>query len=95
VALAYALDEWLRVTELEESTRKTYVGYIERTIKPALGHLQVKKIDARTLESFYTELRRCRICCDGKPFIEKHESDESDYDCKTAKCKAHEFGAMG
>lgn len=27
------IDEWLRVAEHEDSTRDTYVGYIERTIK--------------------------------------------------------------
>ena len=37
VTLGYVLDEWLRTVELEDSTRETYVGYIERTIRPMLG----------------------------------------------------------
>ncbi|SDZ32551.1 Phage integrase, N-terminal SAM-like domain [Amycolatopsis xylanica] len=89
VTLSYALDEWLRVSELEESTRNSYEGYIARTIVPALGHRPVKKIDARMLESLYTELRRCRVRCDGKPFIEKHKSAVEDHDCKAVGCKAH------
>ena len=67
VTFAYAIDEWLRTSEIEASTRKTYVGYIANHIKPALGAIPVKKLDVRTLESFYTELRRCRTRCDGQP----------------------------
>jgi hypothetical protein len=89
VTLSYALDEWMRVSELEESTSNTYAGYITRTIVPALGHVPIKKIDARTLESFYTELRRCRVRCAGKPFIEKHKSNDEGHDCAVAECKPH------
>ncbi|GAA5154244.1 site-specific integrase [Pseudonocardia eucalypti] len=88
VPLSRALDEWLRTSEIEDSTRKTYEGYITRTIKPALGMVAVKKLDARALESLYTELRRCRVRCDGKPFIEKHSTD-ADHDCVKAKCQPH------
>jgi hypothetical protein len=28
-----ALDEWLQTVEIEETTRRTYGGYIERVIK--------------------------------------------------------------
>ncbi|WP_246108037.1 site-specific integrase [Saccharothrix saharensis] len=88
VSLSYALHEWMRTSEIEDSTRKTYVGYIERTIKPAVGGLPVKKITPRILESFYTELRRCRVRCDGKPYVEKHVTDEP-HDCVEKKCKPH------
>jgi integrase len=88
VTLGYAIDEWMRTSELEDSTRKTYDGYIERTIRPVLGSFAAKKMDARTLESFYTELRRCRTRCDGKPFIEKHKAD-GERDCVAEKCKPH------
>ncbi|QFU91584.1 site-specific integrase [Amycolatopsis sp. YIM 10] len=94
VTLSYALDEWMRLTEMEDSTRKTYEGYIKRTIKPALGEQPAKKVNARTLESFYNELRRCRARCDGKPFIEKHKSDELDHDCQAAECRAHKCRPM-
>jgi integrase len=39
------------------------------------------------LETFYAELRRCRIRCDGRPFIEHKAAGE--HDCKAAKCKLH------
>lgn len=64
---------------------ETYDGYVDRTIKPALGDAAINKITARMLESLYADLRRCRGRCDGKPFIEHKK--EGDRDCGTAKCK--------
>src|SRR5689334_19742481 len=32
IPLRQVLDEWLRTTEIEDTTRRTYAGYIERTI---------------------------------------------------------------
>lgn len=88
VSMAYAIDEWLRTSEVEDSTRDGYVNYINRYIKPILGEQPVRKISVHTLESFYTELRRCRLRCDGKPFIEKHKVD-GEHDCVEQKCKLH------
>jgi len=87
ISLGQVIDEWLRVAEHEESTRETYLGYIERTIKPALGSTSIAKLSVRHLENLYAGLRRCRIRCDRKPFIE-HKAD-SDHDCRAAKCKPH------
>ncbi|HEY3611862.1 MAG TPA: site-specific integrase, partial [Pseudonocardiaceae bacterium] len=87
--LAYAIDEWMRASEIEDSTRAGYVNYIERYIKPALGKQPANKVDARMLETFYNELRRCRIKCNGKPYIEKHAKDD-EHDCVAEECKAHE-----
>lgn len=67
VKLEYAIHEWMRTSEHEDSTREGYRGYITRTILPALGDVPITKITARMLESFYTELRRCRVRCDGRP----------------------------
>jgi integrase len=88
VSFSHALDEWLRTAELEASTRKTYVGYVNRTIRPALGKVPVRKLNARTLESLYAELRRCRARCDRKPYMEKHAADGA-HDCVTSDCKPH------
>ena len=33
---------------------------------PFLGHLKVGQVDADVLDSFYAELRRCRLHCTGK-----------------------------
>lgn len=94
VALSHALDEWMRTSELEDSTRGTYEGYIARTIRPALGDTAVNKITPRMLEKFYTELRRCRVRCDRKPYIEKHATT-GDHDCTAEGCKPHRCKPMG
>jgi integrase len=39
VSLAHVLTEWLGSVELEDTTRRTYVGYIDRTILPASGSI--------------------------------------------------------
>jgi integrase len=87
VKLEYAIAEWLRTSEHEDSTREGYRGYITRTIRPALGDVPVNKLTAWMLESFYAELRRCRVRCDGRPFVEHRAVGE--HDCKAAKCKLH------
>jgi Phage integrase, N-terminal SAM-like domain len=45
------------MADLAWSTRVTYKGYIERTILPTLGHLPLRRLDAATLDRFYSELR--------------------------------------
>jgi integrase len=87
VPFSHAIDEWLRTSEIEASTRMTYLGYITNHIKPVLGSVPVKKLDVRTLESFYTELRRRRIRCDGKPFTVHKSAD--DHDCGDMDCQRH------
>jgi integrase len=87
VKLGYAIAEWLRTSEHEDSTREGYRGYITRTIRPALGDVPITKITARMLETFYAELRRCRVRCDRRPFIEHKAVGE--HDCKSAKCTPH------
>lgn len=56
--LGYSLGEWTRNVELEDSIIRAYDGYIRRTIQPALGEEPAKKISARILERFYTELSK-------------------------------------
>jgi integrase len=87
VSLGHVIDEWLRVAEHEDSTRETYLGYIERTIKSALGSLSIAKLSVRHLETLYAELRRCRVRCDGKPSIE-HKA-HGEHDCVVATCRPH------
>jgi integrase len=65
-----AIAEWLKVHELEETTREGYEAYTRNYINPALGDEPVSKISARVLEQFYAELRRCRTRCDGHPAID-------------------------
>jgi integrase len=84
--LNYALDEWLATSEIEESTRDGYVGYMKRNIRPALGSLPLGRVKADTLERFYADLRRCRRRCGGPADIE-HVTDEP-HEC-TERCRPH------
>ncbi|HEV7647414.1 MAG TPA: site-specific integrase [Actinophytocola sp.] len=93
VKFDHCIDEWFSKSDLEDSTRNSYGGYIKRVIKPTLGHVAVNRLDANDLESLYAELRRCRTRCDGKPFIEKHRVD-GGHDCVMAKCEHHECDPM-
>ncbi len=53
------------------STRQTNEGVIRRTIKPALGHLEVRKVRGPILDQLYTRLKRCGdLGCTGRPFTE-------------------------
>src|SRR5262249_42497614 len=70
--LEYALAEFMRVSELELTTRDSYEGFIRRLIGPALGQVPVARVSAQHLETLYAELRRCRLRCDGQPFVEHH-----------------------
>ncbi|MGH4012886.1 MAG: hypothetical protein ACRDSL_02890 [Pseudonocardiaceae bacterium] len=47
------------VTGAINSTRETYLGYIERTIKPVLGSTSITKLSPCHLETLYAQLRRC------------------------------------
>jgi integrase len=87
VGLGFVLDEWLATVDLEESTRETYVGYVERTIRPRRGAVSIAKLTTRALETFYAELRRCRSLCDGRPSVVHRASGE--HDCAEARCAPH------
>lgn len=93
VRLGSAIEEWTRTSEHEDRTREGYRGHIVRTIPPVLGGVPFTKLFARMLESFYTELRRCPVRCDGRPFIQHKEVGE--HDCTAAKCTPHTYTPMG
>ena len=53
------------------SARESNLGYIRRTIKPALGSTQVRKVRGPLLDTLYARLMRCgNLACAGKPFTE-------------------------
>jgi integrase len=75
-----AIEEWLKVHELEDTTREGYEMYARRYINPALGNEAVSAISARLLEQFYAELRRCRGRCGGKVTVD-HRVD-GPHECR-------------
>jgi integrase len=69
--MAMLMDQYAAITEWGVSTRQTNEGFIRRTIKPALGHLEVRKVRGPILDKLYTRLKRCGdLSCSGKPFTE-------------------------
>ena len=65
------MDEYAAVAEWDVSTRQTNEGFIRRTIKPALGHLEVRKVRGPILDKLHTRLKRCGdVSCTGRPFTE-------------------------
>jgi DNA-binding transcriptional regulator YhcF (GntR family) len=64
-------DQYAQVADWDLSTRKANEAYIRRVIKPALGHLQVRKIRGPLLDLLYAQLRRCGDPgCTGERFVE-------------------------
>jgi integrase len=60
--VAELIERWLEwrvsVRPISPTTVAAYRGYIDRSILPSLGRLQVGQLDAATLDTFYARLRR-------------------------------------
>jgi hypothetical protein len=72
--------------EAERTTLATYRGYVDKHIRPLIGHQKVGAIDADILDSFYAELRRCRDHCRRRRTID-HRTDRP-HACD-ARCRRH------
>jgi integrase len=99
--LGYLLTEWLDHHDADENTVDDYRFLADTFIIPALGSIpltRLSRVGARTIETFYSELRRCRRRCDRKPFIEHRKGCRSggdpDYKCDK-RCKAHACRPLG
>src|SRR5437016_8647571 len=69
--VAELMDRYTEVADWDLSTRKANEYYIRRVIKPALGHMQVRKVRGPLLDLLYAQLRQCSDpLCTGKPFTE-------------------------
>lgn len=63
ITVGQAIEKWLEVAELEESTRERYEGLIRIYLAPTFGAMPAAKLDAELLERFYARLRRCNKLC--------------------------------
>jgi integrase len=71
VTVAQLLDQYVLAAGWDVSTRESNLGYIRRTIKPAIGSTQVRKVRGPLLDTLYARLMRCgNLTCTGKPFTE-------------------------
>jgi integrase len=86
------LDRYLEVVELEETTRRTYEGYIERHIRPAFGHLPLGRVDGEVLDSFYAQLRRCRLRCNRRQGLIDHRTPH-EHACDE-RCRPHQCSPL-
>jgi DNA-binding transcriptional regulator YhcF (GntR family) len=77
VTVAELLGESVPIAGWDVSTEVTNLGYIRRTIKPALGSKEVRKVRGPLLDNLYARLQRCgNLACAGKPFTEhRHVPD--------------------
>ncbi|MFI5895413.1 tyrosine-type recombinase/integrase [Actinoplanes sp. NPDC051513] len=85
----HLLDRWLEVLDVEPSTRRGYAFMVEKHIRPILGGVQVSRVDAELLETLYAKLRKCRLHCNGRRFIEHRTArpHECDTRCNRHVCK--------
>jgi len=69
--MAKLLDQYAAIAPWDVSTRQTNEGFIRRTIKPALGHLEMRKVRGPILDQLYARLKSCGdLTCTGRPFTE-------------------------
>ena len=84
------LYRWLAVADLELSTLHSHEGYIRRAIRPSLGGWQLRRLQHRVdaIDQLYAHLRRCSKLCDGRPYVEKHTT-EQPHSCAAERCRRH------
>lgn len=78
------LDRWLEVLDVEASTRIGYERKIKKHIRPLLGKMQVARVNAELLETFYARLRKCRDRCDGRRYIQHRTARGHECDARLA-----------
>ena len=77
ITVAELLDAYVPGAGWDVSTLETNLGYVRRTIKPALGTREVRKVRGPLLDNLYTRLQRCgNLACAGKPFTEHRHVPE-------------------
>jgi len=69
--VAELMDRYAEIAEWDLSTRTSNESHIRRIIKPALGHMEIRKVRGPLLDQLYARLKRCsKLACTGKPFTE-------------------------
>ncbi|WP_088319411.1 site-specific integrase [Kineosporia sp. R_H_3] len=81
------LDRYFEVLDVDPNTAKTYRSYVDRHVRPVIGHLPLARVDGETLDSLYAQLRRCRRRCKGAKGLVDHRLS-GEHAC-TDKCRPH------
>ncbi|MCM3846344.1 tyrosine-type recombinase/integrase [Pseudonocardia sp. DR1-2] len=71
------------------NTLQMYRGHVKNHISPLLGRINIGRLDPEILDSFYAELRRCRIHCSGSGLVDHRtrRDHECDGRCRPHRCK--------
>lgn len=81
-----AMEKWLRIHEVDASTRESYETYARLHLYPIFGDLPVGRVSAEMLEEFYAELRRCsRRCRNGEPAVDHRVA--GPHECRVVRHK--------
>lgn len=83
------LDQHFAMLDLEPNTIAAYRELAAGHIRPLIGAQKVGALDGAIFDSFYTELRRCRRRCRGRPFLEHRTEEVHDCDewCRVHVCR--------
>jgi integrase len=79
------MTKYFDVLDVDALTKRGYRSKYNIHIKPLLGTTNLTRLDVEVLDSFYAELRRCRLHCRGNKFVEHrtaapHQCDEHEGD---------------
>lgn len=71
---------YLELLEVEPTTMFGYRSLVDHHVLPLLADVKLSAINGETLDSFYKELRRCRIHCRGRGLIDHRTAREHECD---------------
>jgi integrase len=91
--VAQLMERYLEIVRVEPSTRQGYEGLVRNHIVPLLGDQSVGRVRGEVLDSFYAELRRCRVHCRRGRAIVDHRT-QVDHECDQ-RCRAHRCRPLG
>jgi integrase len=63
-------------------------------VEPLIGHVKMGTLDADVMDSFYAELRRCRVHCSGKARRQLDHRTKRPHTCDD-RCRPHECKPLG
>jgi integrase len=84
------IEKHLEKANIDPGTLRGYQRNFKNHIEPQIGSTNIGAVDAELLESFYAELRRCRVHCDRSKRLIDHrttKAHECDAKCVPHKCK--------
>ncbi|MFI5731059.1 hypothetical protein ACIA49_13120 [Kribbella sp. NPDC051587] len=76
--------KYFDVLDVDALTMRNYLSKYKTHIEPLIGDTQLARLDTETLDTFYSELRRCRIHCRGRKKDIEHRTS------RPHKCDEHE-----